>query len=173
MKNLFICAILVFLASCGGGSSSGGGTSTETSADQTSGNGGSGTQPTESGGGSGGETSSANPYAGVYKGTLKVTVVVKAPPLSKTQSIPVTITIDKDGKISGVAGSYKWSGKLDGKSFSHSISGSISESGITCSGKIKINGSVSGSSLKGTVSTSNLDCGPFDVTISGSLAAKK
>ena len=160
MKNLFAYFLLISLAACGGGSSSGGGSQTTSTATQTPTSGGTPTTP-------------VNQFAGVYKGTVKATINVASPPLSATQTESVTITIKNDGTVSVVSGSFKWNGKLNGNSFKVSVPGTISQSGITCSGIISVNASISGSTISGPVTAPNVNCGAFTVTISGSLNAKK
>ncbi|MFC1665108.1 hypothetical protein ACFL17_05700 [Pseudomonadota bacterium] len=172
MRNLFVYLVLLSLAACGGGSSSGGGSTSTNSS------GGAGAQTSTSGGtpsspGGSTQTTPINQFSGVYKGTVTATVTVAAPPFSATQSESVTITIKNDGTVSVVSGSFKWNGKLNGNSFSVSVPGTITQSGITCKGIISVNASISGSTISGPVKTSNLNCGALSVKITGNLAAKK
>ncbi|NOZ10417.1 MAG: hypothetical protein GXP09_05195 [Gammaproteobacteria bacterium] len=153
--------LVVFLTACSsdnGSTSSGGGTAPPTSS----------APPVPEGGTPDNNTPSTNQFAGTYSGTVKYTVSGLGISTSDTDSF--TVTIDENGKVS-VNGTY--AGKLSSNSFSISETGTETVSGVTCSGTISVNGSISGSTISGAFPPTTLDCGGLPLEFSGSFSATK
>ena len=124
------------------------------------------------GGGGGG----SSPNAGIYNATLTVNVSgTGVPSLSETATGTVRITddgsvfltiADDDGDLFGGQGA------LVGDSFSITDSDEVTVNGLTCSGSVTINGTVSGETISGPISGS-LVCNGIPISISGNLQATR
>ena len=122
------------------------------------------------GGGGGGST----PHTGIYNATLTVNFSgTGLPPFSETASGTVQITddgsvfltiADDDGDLFGGQGT------LVGDTFSITDSEEVTVDGVTCSGSVTINGTVSGDTISGPI-TGSLVCNGIPVNISGNLQA--
>lgn len=140
-----LLALTLVLAGCGGGGSS-----------------------------SGGGTAAGVGVAGTYGG--QGTITLSGGGVSVTQPGSVTITISPTGSVMVDTGDPSTgSGSLAGDSFTANqplapIGTSI---GLSCTGDVLWNGTVSGNTITGTISSSGASCNGLAMDISGSFSATK
>jgi hypothetical protein len=125
-------------------------------------------------GGGGGSSSSGPTSTGRYVGTANTTLA------GPTGSTPVvggiqfvvgadgTVTVSNPGQGQPPFGT----GTLSGSAFTVTAPGSIANSpGINCVGTITFNGTISGTTMSGDVSSSNFRCNGVPFTLTGSFSA--
>lgn len=113
--------------------------------------------------------------AGTYVGTA--TATASALGLTESRTIPVTITVSQDGKITIESGSDIFPDviTLDGNTFSFSQTFVNEDFGsATCSGTLNLQGSIAtNGQLTATLSSQSVVCNGVPGTVSGSLSATK
>ncbi len=159
INTTFLFLLLFFslsLAGCGGGSSSGGGAAASTS-------------------GSTGSTGLASDFSGTYRGSVTATVTSFTGE-SATATEAITIVITESGRvtITDTVGNFD-SGTLTGSTFRVlSPSNTIVGGRTFCLENTITNGTISGSSITGTVGgKACIDNGLFSFDISGTISATK
>lgn len=170
-KLLYGCLLsfLLLLAGCGGGSSSGGGDSedvVESASDSTS----------ATGDAADGDSSDGGDLAGTYLGTG--TVKASGGGFSETVTGPIQITISSDNKVAfgepGVPPVGTTTLNTGGGGFSMSVPASFfNQSGIECTGGLKVAGSVNDGSITGDITGSGVTCNGIPFSITGSFKADK
>ena len=119
-----------------------------------------------SGGGGGAQ------FAGTYQGTYQMTMTGGG--RSTSGSGPIVIVIQPDNKVIRDPGSDNSLGILTGNSFSINNRGSsLNRPGVSCSGTFSLNGTVQGTQITGTLSSTNLRCNGMPLTITGSCNLQK
>ena len=86
----------------------------------------------------------------------------------------MVIVIQPDGKVIRDPGTDNSVGLLTGNSFSIINRGSaINSPGVSCSGSINQNGTVQGTQITGSLSSTNLRCNGIPLSITGSFNLQK
>jgi len=113
--------------------------------------------------------------AGTYIGTANATA--SALGLTESETIPVTITVSEDGRISIESGSDIFPDvvTLNGNTFNYSQNFVDSPFGAaTCSGMLTLKGAIdTNGKLNATLSSQSVTCNGIPGTVSGSLSATK
>ncbi len=110
----------------------------------------------------GGGSSSA---AGTYRGTENFTFTIPGV-LTDSGSESITVTIDAAGNVTVVdEAGFTFTGSLSGNQLTAQGTGQISEDGVTCSGPVTYEGTVSGDRVSGNVS-GNATCSDGNVNVS-------
>jgi hypothetical protein len=122
------------------------------------------------GGGSGSSsTASSTLMPGTYRGTASFTV--SGGGNSVTQSAPVVITLSPNNTVSEI--SFPGSAQVVGNSFTLPVSASVLNGpGLSCpQGTLAIDGTFSGNTVSGTLSSSGVVCNGLPVTVTGNYTA--
>ena len=113
--------------------------------------------------------------AGTYIGTA--TATASALGLTESETIPVTVSISEDGKITIESGSDIFPDviTLNGNTFSYSQTFADESFGsATCSGTLTLQGAIdSNGKLTATLSSQSVTCNGIPGTVSGTLNATK
>jgi len=113
--------------------------------------------------------------AGTYIGTA--TATASALGLTESETIPVTVSISEDGKITIESGSDIFPDviTLNGNTFSYSQTFADESFGsATCSGTLTVQGAIdSNGKLTATLSSQSVTCNGIPGTVSGTLNATK
>lgn len=113
--------------------------------------------------------------SGTYIGAANATA--SALGLTESETIPVTITVSEDGRISIESGSDIFPDvvTLNGNTFNYSQNFVDSPFGAaTCSGMLTLQGAIdTNGKLKATLSSQSVTCNGIPGTVSGSLTATK
>lgn len=121
------------------------------------------------------ESAPISSVAGTYVGTATATATALG--LTESRTIPVTITVSEDGKITIESGSDIFPDviTLDGNNFSFSQTFVNENFGsATCSGTLNLQGSIAANGqLTATLSSQSVVCNGIPGTVSGSLSATK
>lgn len=144
MKQFIILFFTLALTACGGGSSSSGGGGTPAS------------------------------YAGTYNGFA--TVTLSAPGLSpQTSTGTIQIVIDAEGNVTSDPNTeFSGTGTLSGDTFTVAVpAAAFNQPGMTCTGAVMINGTVSGETIRGTITTNGLTCNGMPFQINGTYEAMR
>lgn len=139
-------ALALTLGGCGGGSSSSGG-----------------------GGGGGGGS-----FAGTYNGIA--TATLSAPGLPPdTFSGSIQVVIDDQGNVTSDPDTFApGTGKLNGNTFTVTVPGSsFNQDGVSCSGAILVDGTISGDTINGTLKGSGLTCNGVSFSLNGTYSAAR
>ena len=113
-----------------------------------------------------------SPYAGTYVGTAVVTA--SAIGLTESESVPVTIIIDKSGLITVQSGSDIFPNvlMLSGNSFSQSQTFDNQDFGsVACSGTLTLSGNLSNGIINASLGSQSVSCNGIPGTVNGSLSA--
>ena len=121
------------------------------------------------------ESAPVSSIAGTYVGTA--TATASALGLTESRTIPVTITVAEDGKITIESGSDIFPDviTLNGNTFNFSQTFVNEDFGsATCSGTLYLQGSIEANGkLSATLSSQSVVCNGIPGTVSGSLTATK
>ena len=121
------------------------------------------------------EPAPVSSIAGTYIGTA--TATASALGLTESETIPVTVIISEDGKITIESGSDIFPDviTLNGNTFSFSQTFVNEDFGsATCSGTLNLQGSIAtNGQLTATLSSQSVVCNGIPGTVSGSLSATK
>lgn len=125
------------------------------------------------GGGSSGGAGGAH-LAGTYNGLATVTLSAPGVP-SETDTGTIQIVVDAEGNVTTDPGtSFAGTGTLDGNKFTTTVPARfLNEPGLTCTGAIIINGTISGDTMTGTFSSSGLTCNGIAIQLTGTFEANR
>ncbi len=129
------------------------------------------------GGGSGGSSSSGGggvgSFAGSYLGTANVTVAGGGGSERVVGSIEFIIR--PDGTVVSDPGTdFSGNGSVQGDRFVLNIAASsFNEPGVSCLGSFRIEGTISGNRITGTIRGSSISCNGVSFTVTGSFTATR
>lgn len=116
-------------------------------------------------GGGGGSTGPS--FVGTYLGTASTTLTAPGQSIPVRGSIQFVVSPDNTVSVSDPGQPPHGSGTLHGNTFVATSPGSsLNSQGVSCSGSIDYNGTISGTTMNGTISSRGLTCNgvPFDVS---------
>lgn len=121
------------------------------------------------GGGGSSSTGSEQVAAGTYRGTVNLTV--SGGGASASRSGPVVIVVSPDHNVT--IGSFPQSAPLNGNTFSlTSPASTLNGPGLNCpQGTVTNDGTISGPTINGTVSSNGVVCNGLPISITGTFTA--
>jgi hypothetical protein len=119
--------------------------------------------------GGGGSGSTGSSVAGTYRGTASLTVTTG--PASVTEHVPIVVVVSPDNAVS-IEG-VPQTAPLSGNAFSIVVpAAALAGPGVDCTGgSASIDGTISGTTMAGTISSSQLVCNGLPATVTGTFTA--
>lgn len=126
------------------------------------------------GGSSSGGAGGSESFAGTYNGIA--TATLSAPGLPPdTFSGSIQVVIDAQGNVTSDPDTFApGTGKLDGNMFTVTVPGSsFNRDGVSCTGAILIDGTISGDTINGTLKGSGFACNGIPISMTGTYSAAR
>lgn len=126
---------------------------------------------------SGGGGSATGGVAGTYNGIATVRLSSPAAPGSgENVTGTIVFVIDSSGRVTTDPGTpFQGSGRVNGRALSALVPGrAFNDTGLSCSGGIRFQGSINGPTISGTISSTNdFGCNGVPLSLTGTFRAER